>query len=89
MYDTLCICYSVNGPKSHCSLLAYINIRKELLQIRDKAKIKTLIKTDPRARQNVRIPGGRPGGWSGLELTDTLVQMKGNSGWGFRPLPPA
>ena len=26
--DTLCICYNVNGTKSHCSLLAYINILK-------------------------------------------------------------
>ena len=24
-------------------------------------------------RENVRIPGGSPGGWSGLELTDTLI----------------
>ena len=29
-------------------------------------------KPDPRGNQNMRIPGGRPGGWSGLELTDTL-----------------
>ena len=28
-------------------------------------------KPNPRGNWNVRIPGGRPGGWSGLELTDT------------------
>ena len=30
-------------------------------------------KPDPRGNQNVRIPGGRPEGWSGSELTDTLA----------------
>ena len=85
------------GPKSHCSLLAYINIRKELLPIclRDKAKIALFFlkmidfyfdlgppettlgqdrgaKPDPRGNEDVRIPGGHPGGgWSGLELTHT------------------
>ena len=29
-------------------------------------------KPNPRGNKNVRILGGRPGGWSGLELTDTL-----------------
>ena len=57
--------------------------------VRDKAKIALLFQNyrtftlilDPRARQRsenltpgaTRMCGGRPGGWSGLELTDTLA----------------
>ena len=33
-------------------------------------------KPDPPSSENVQIPGGRPGGWSGLELTDTLFEKK-------------
>ena len=87
-------------PKSHWSLLAYINISKELLSIslRDKSKIALFSKLSnfyfdlrppPGAGPMGRPPGksrgaktrlecanprGSPGGggWSGLELTDTL-----------------
>ena len=85
-------------PESYCSLLAYINISKELLPIslRDKAKIALFSKlsnfyfdlrppgADPRAKQRSENPTpgatrmcesprvARGGGWSGLELTDTL-----------------
>ena len=31
------------------------------------------LKSDPPGSENVRIPRGRPGGWSGLELTDTSI----------------
>ena len=34
-------------------------------------------KTRPPGSENVRILGGCPGvGWSGLELTDTLIQVR-------------
>ena len=86
------------GSKSHCSLVAYINIWKELLPIclRDKEKSCFFFsklsnfyfdlrppgttpgqdggaKTRPQGQLECANPRGSPGGgWSGLELTDTL-----------------
>ena len=51
------------GPKSHCSLLAYINIGKELLLpicLRDKAKIALFSKLS-NFYFDLRPPGQTPG----------------------------
>ena len=90
------------GTKSHCSLLAYINIQKELLPIETKQKSRIFSKLSDfyfdlrlspppppprRARQRrenptpgatrmCESPGvARRGGWSVLELTDTLIRL--------------
>ena len=47
-----------------------------LFKIPDSRAKKVGRKPTPSGSENVRIPGGRPegvGGWSGLELTDTLI----------------
>ena len=65
------------GPKSHCSLLAYVNIRKELLLncLRDKAKISLYFKTPgqdkgaktrPQGQLECANPQGSPGGGGGM-----------------------
>ena len=42
-----------------------------LIQTPDTRVMTFMQKPDPPGNENVRIPEGRPGGWWGLELTDT------------------